>query len=343
MNDRHKTALVSAAIWGLSACGSDPASTPPPSDAGASADRGAKSPATDGGGSRGGGTCASPIRLDAEGAASGADLVFRGSTAGLSDTLHPYEGCVERDAAEAVFSYRVPAGSGALMFTTEGSSFDTVLYVRNACSQAAGGADTACNNDSYDRAPQSTLYVTNAIEGQTIYLVVDGNSAEGSTPAGAFVLTARRVPFGGVGAPCRPVTEPPTPRCDGALLCSEGGAADGTPLCVTAAAANANCDPRGFTNLCSGETTCVTDPEPPEGAMPTSVCAPPGTRRNAPCRAAEPRCDGALACNSADPGSCVPVISLGIGCDPMGEANRCAAGLRCSALGAGGMPICNMP
>lgn len=342
MNDRHTTALVIAALCGLGACGSDPATSA--TDAGATADRGAKSPTTDAGQSRGAGTCASPIRLDAEGTLAGGDLVYRGTTAGLSDTLHPYEGCVERDAAEAVLSYRVPAGTGALMFTTEGSAFDTVLYVRNACSQAAGGADTACNNDSYDRAPQSTLYVANAIEGQTIYLVVDGNAAEGSTSSGAFVLTARRVPFGGMGAPCRAVTDPPTARCDGTLRCSEGGAADGTPLCVPSAAANAACDPRGFTNLCAEGTTCVTDPEPPDGMTAMSVCAPPGTRRNAPCRAAEPRCDGAaLACNSADPGSCVPVIAVGLGCDPMGEANRCASGLRCDALGDGGMPICHTP
>jgi hypothetical protein len=370
MNHRHASALMLASVCALAACDDDapanavdsgasadlgtPATDGPASDSGTPAtDAGTPgvdvgtpttdlgSPTTDVGSASGAGTCASPIRFNTEGTLMGTDLVYRGNTAGLTDALHPYEGCVERDSVEAVLSYRVPAGTGALMFTTEGSAFDTVLYVRNACSQAAGGTDTACNNDSYDRSPQSTVYVTNALEGQTIYLVVDGSSAEGSTPSGSFVLTARRVPFGGMGAPCRAVTEPATPRCDGALRCSEGGAADGTPLCVPAAATNAACDPRGFTNVCLEGVTCVTQPDPPEGMPAMSFCSLPGTRRGAPCRTAEPRCDGALACSSADPGTCVPVLTIGIACDPTGEGNRCAPGLTCGALGDGGMPICH--
>lgn len=384
MNDRRPSALVFAAICGLTACGSDPAPSNP-ADAGSTADTPASTgdagtdlgvatdtgatpdlgapvdsgtpvdagtPADAGGGAdagttpdsatpAGAGTCASPINFNTEAMAIGSDLVYRGLTTGMMNNLHPYEGCVERDAVETVLTYRVPAGTGALMFTTEGSTYDTVLYVRNACSQAAGGMDIGCNNDSYDHSPQSTLYVTNAIEGQTLFLVVDGNTGEGTMPSGSFVLTERRVPFGGMGAPCRAVTDPPTARCDGTLVCSEGGSADGTALCVPPVAAGATCDPRGFSNLCATGSSCVTDPAPPEGMMATSVCSLPGTRRGAPCRAAEPRCDGMLACSSADPGTCVPVLGTGLACDPTGEGNRCGAGLTCSALGDGGMPICH--
>lgn len=372
MNLRHTSALVIAATCGLAACDDAPPANPvdsgattdlgtPAADSGTPAadngtpvvDSGAPTqdvrqpatdvgtPTTDGGTAPGAGTCASPVHLDTEGTLVGTDLVYRGLTTGMTNVLHPYEGCVAHDAVETVISYRIPAGVGALMFTTEGSTFDTVLYVRNACSQAVGGTDTACNNDSYDHSPQSTVYVTNAIEGQTIYLVVDGNTEEGTTPNGSFVLTARRVPFGGMGAPCRPVTEPATARCDGALRCSEGGAADGTALCVPAAATNATCDPRGFTNLCLDGVTCVTEAEPPEGTAAMSLCSLPGSRRGAPCRTAEPRCDGALACSSADPGTCVPVLSIGLPCDPTGEGNRCGPGMTCSALGDGGMPLCH--
>lgn len=289
----------------------------------------------------GDGTCASPVDLATAGTMSGADLVYRGTTAGHADMLHPYEGCVMTDAAEVVMRYRVPAGVQALKVTSEGSAYDTVVYVRSACSQSDAGTDIACNNDSYDHAPQSTVYVTNAIEGQVLFLVVDGNRTEDSVSSGAFTLTVHPVTFGASGMPCRAVTDPPTARCDGALRCSEGGGADGTALCVPTAANGAACDPRLFNNICLEGSTCVTDPAPPEGMMATSVCALPGTRRGAPCRAAEPRCDAPYACGAGESPTCVPVLSTGIACDMTGEGNRCAAGLTCSPLGDGGMPICH--
>ncbi len=287
------------------------------------------------------GTCASPVDLGLEGTVAGTDLVFRGVTTGLADVLHPYPGCVAHDAAEMVMTYRVPAGAGALMFTTEGSAYDTVLYVRAACSQAKTGVDTTCNNDSYDHAPQSTVYVTNAVEGQTLFLIVDGNTEVDTVPTGSFVLTARRVPFGGSGQPCNPVTDPATARCSGALRCSEGGAADGTAICVPVMGVGTACDARGFTNICAENVSCVTDPAPVEGVPATSACALAGTRWGAPCRAAAPRCDGAFACSAADPATCVPSLSVGIACDPTGEGNRCATGLVCSPLGDGGASLCH--
>jgi hypothetical protein len=298
-------------------------------------------PAVDVGTPGGAGTCASPIVLAAEGTVVGGDLVLRGLTTGMPDELHPYEGCLAHDASEVVVSYRIPAGTGALMLTTEGSTYDTSLYVRTACSQAAGGADLACNNDSYDHAPQSTVYLTNVLEGQTVFIVIDGNAAMDTVPTGSFVLTVRRVPFGGAGAPCHPVTEPVTPRCTAPLRCSEGGGADGTALCLPVLATNAPCDVRSFTNICAEGVTCVTDPAPAEGVPPASLCTLPGVRPGAPCRAVAPRCDGAYACSAADPPTCVPLLSTGIGCDPAGEGNRCGAGLTCSPLGDGGAPICH--
>jgi len=298
-------------------------------------------PLTDQGSNPSAGTCDSPIDLATVGTMTGADLVFRGTTAGRADALHPYEGCVMNDAEEAVLRYRVPAGVQGLMITTEGSSYDTAVYVRSACSQADGGADLACNNDSYDHAPQSTVYVNNAIEGQVLFIVVDGNAAMDTVSSGSFTLTVRRVPFGEMGTPCRLVTDPPTARCSGALRCSEGGGADGTAICVPTVANNATCDPRLFTNICLEGSSCVTDPAPPEGMPATSVCALPGTRRAAPCRAAEPRCDAPFACSSGDTPTCVPVLSAGIACDATGAGNRCATGLTCSPLGDGGEPICH--
>ena len=359
MNLLSSPLLVFAALCGVTACGtslpalspSDSGVTPgadtgtPSTDTGPRADVGpradAGTPTGDAAPPEGAGTCASPIDLAAEGNVLGGDLVLRGVTTGMTDTLHPYEGCVAHDAAEVVVSYRVPAGTGALMLTTEGSTYDTVLYVRTACSQAAGGLDTVCNNDSYDHAPQSTIYLTNLIEGQTIFIVVDGNTETDTIANGSFVLTARRVPFGGSGAPCHLVTDPPTTRCTAPLRCSEGGAADGTAVCVPEVATNTACDARAFTNVCLVGVTCVTDPAPAEGTTAVSLCSLPGTRRGAPCRVAEPRCDGAFACSAADPPACVPVVSIGVACDPTGEGNRCGVGTTCSPLGDGGASICH--
>lgn len=314
---------------------------------GAVSDAGVRAPAARDAGpmsSRGAGVCASPHDLAAEGAREGNALVFRGSTAGMADALHPYGECIEHDGAEAVFSYRVPAGVRALQVSTEGSEFDTAVYVRGNCSQASGGADLACNNDSYEHAPASLLYVTNLIEGAVIFIVVDANVVDGGEhpSQGRYVLTVREVPLGAQGMPCRPEDETSrAPRCDGALRCSGGAGADGSALCVPTVAATQPCDPRGYDNTCVENAWCVTDPSPPEGAMPAPTCATAGSRAGAPCREAEPRCDGALVCGAGENPVCVRVIGLGMGCDPTGAANQCSPALRCSPLGDAGGPICH--
>ncbi len=152
------------------------------------------------------------------------------------------------------------------------------------------------------------------IEGQVLFLVVDGNAAMDTTSSEAFTLTVRQVAFGAMGTPCNRV---PTVPSLGA------------------------CDPRQFTNLCAEGTSCITDLEPPEGMPASSVCSLPGTRRNAPCRATEPRCDAPTACSAGDSPRCVPVIGTGMMCDPTSEGNRCGSGETCSPLAAGGVPICH--
>lgn len=295
-------------------------------------------------GQRGTGVCASPHDIAREGTRDGAALTFRGTTAGMSDNLHPYGECIEHDGAEVVFSYRVPANVRAIQVSTAGSEFDTAVYVRNNCSQAPGGADLGCNNDSYDDAPSSQLFVTNLIEGTVLFLVVDGNVVDGGERPGQgrFVLTVREVPLGALHLPCRPEDDGSSmPRCDGALRCSGGAGPDGTALCVPTVATGQTCDQRGYDNICAENNWCVMDPTPMEGTEPTPVCATAGTRAGAPCRAAAPRCDGALVCGAGENPVCVRVIALGAGCDPTGAANQCSMGLSCSPLGDAGGPICH--
>jgi hypothetical protein len=292
----------------------------------------------------GGGTCAAPIDLATAGTTEGMSVTYQGTTDGRADELHPYGGCVMNDAAEAVFRYRVPANVQALRISTAGSAFDTVVYVRSNCSQAMGGMDLVCNNDSFDDAPHSTLFLTNLIEGQVVFIVVDGNRDTMDAPSsGAFVLTVTQVAFGTQGNPCQPEMEGSSaPRCEGALRCSEGGGADGSAICVPTVATGARCDQRGFENTCVEGARCVSDPSPPDGGAAKAVCATPGTTAGAACRDAEPRCNGPLVCGTGDAPMCVRVMTTGEPCDMTGATNQCPNGQVCSPIGGSSGPaICH--
>lgn len=99
-----------------------------------------------------------------------------GSTAGLPNMLTAP--CAYSNSPEATFEFTAPA-DGTFTINTFGSSFDTVLYVKDAaCSNPA----FACNDDfsGYQSWVQVTLTA-----GQTIIIVVDGY---GSYSSGAFTL-----------------------------------------------------------------------------------------------------------------------------------------------------------
>lgn len=101
-----------------------------------------------------------------------------GST--VSETADNAGSCAPTDASpEIVFSF-VPAQSGTYRMYTEGSSYDTVLYVR------AGdclGPELACNDD-IDADITSEL-VVDLVAGQPVYLFVDGYGGD----AGPYQLT----------------------------------------------------------------------------------------------------------------------------------------------------------
>lgn len=286
------------------------------------------------------GNCEHPIDLLREGTRDGSAVIYRGTTADGANALHPYDRCVAVDSEEKVFMYRVPAGAHAVQISTEGSGFDTALFVRDHCAQAPGGMDLACNNDSYDHAPAASVYLTQLVEGSVLFIVVDGNAAE-SNMNGAFVLTVREVETGGAGQLCRPFVEGSAePRCDAPLRCSEGGGADGSDLCVTTVSAGQPCDARRFNNLCDTGSTCAVDPTPRRGVTEATVCSLPGTHAGTPCRTSEPRCDGALVCGAGRDPMCVRVLDPEEICDVDGEVNRCPAGTTCRALTPDGDTTC---
>jgi hypothetical protein len=251
------------------------------------------------------------------------------------------------DDNEVVVRYHVPAGTQAVRVSTTGSAFDTVLYALSTCDQAGAMMALACDNDSNDHPPQSTLYLTSVMDNQEVFLVVDGNGDAAmnmESSNGDFTLTVQEIPLGTQGNPCRP--DPPDgmmttqPPCDGTLRCSPG-ASDGTQLCVPAVALGQSCDPTGFMNACAEGVTCAEDPSPPDGEMVTAQCSMPGTHAGAPCRMMAPQCDSPLVCGTGDAPICVRVISAGQTCDPTGSTNQCAHGHTCRPTDDAGNATCS--
>jgi hypothetical protein len=325
--------------------------TPPPGgDAGSTDDAAGGNDGGGGGPGDGMGTCDTPIELATAGMHSGNAVTYMGSTDGAANNLHPYGGCVMNDGPERVFHFVVPAGTQALKLSTDGSAFNTVLYARTTCDQSSDmmAADLACNDDDFDHAPQSTLFLTGLMDNQDLFIVVDGNASMDAMgdPSGAFTLSVAAVTLGSMGNPCRPEMDamgmPVANRCDGGTACSVGGGApDGTAICVPPVAVGQACDTRAYTNTCTGDAICATDPSPPDGTMPMATCATPGTAAGTPCRMAEPRCNAPLVCGAGDAPMCVRELMPGADCDPMGTTNHCPAGTSCVMMD-GGQATCTM-
>lgn len=103
------------------------------------------------------GTCERPIDLATAGTRTGTEVVYRGTTAPQRAAPVPgLRGGGRRRGGDGVSGSGGGAGAGVQHGR---SGFDTVIYARSACSQAATGTDLGCNNDSYDHAPQSSVYV----------------------------------------------------------------------------------------------------------------------------------------------------------------------------------------
>jgi hypothetical protein len=170
-----------------------------------------------GGGAGGAGmpsqSCASAIDFNAQ-AQAGADgaLSLAGQTpdAGEQQSLDCGDSA---EGPEVVYHFAAPA-AGLWAFTTvqpgvdPDTLFDTVLYARGACDDAA--SELACNDDAEFGVHQSRLTLR-LDQGQGIFLFVDTYTG---TDGGAFVLTASPVPVVGEGGDCDPT--------ESANVCAEG-------------------------------------------------------------------------------------------------------------------------
>jgi hypothetical protein len=105
---------------------------------------------------------------------------FFGTTSGPS-SFNPPSGCAySAGAPEQVYEW-TPATSGLATIRTCGSSFDTVLYVRQG---SCTGPTVACNDDYCGVQSRVTPFVT---AGTPYFIVVDGYASS----SGNFVLTVQ--------------------------------------------------------------------------------------------------------------------------------------------------------
>jgi hypothetical protein len=102
------------------------------------------------------------------GSATG-NAVASGSTMGQGNDFTP--GCVMSNAPDVQFVWTALVG-GSYTFDTVGSSFDTVLSVREDCV----GAELECNDDTMMTQSEVTVEL---MAGQSVMIVIDGwnNSA----------------------------------------------------------------------------------------------------------------------------------------------------------------------
>ena len=91
--------------------------------------------------------------------------------------------CGTNNGNEAVYAFMAPA-NGTYCVNTEGSAYDTYLYVRTTC--ASPTTEVACNDDiNYNAGNTRSEDDFTATAGDVYYIFVDGYSMGG----GEYTLT----------------------------------------------------------------------------------------------------------------------------------------------------------
>jgi hypothetical protein len=154
---------LAAMVFVLSACGSQPESSPEPEDP----------------------TTSSEAALAYDlGSAMGAPTLSS-NTCGATNQMTP--SCAYSTAPDHAYFWTAPF-TGNFTFTTSGASFDTILHIYNRGTGAAMG----CNDDSNGTLQSSLSFAVNA--GQQLSIVVDGYGGA----CGNFPLNITGTPIGPV-------------------------------------------------------------------------------------------------------------------------------------------------
>ncbi|MDX9721041.1 MAG: hypothetical protein RBU37_09840, partial [Myxococcota bacterium] len=141
------------------------------------------------------------IALDGDLGSAVGDDVSTGTTVGAGADFSGT--CGGTSAPDLAFLWTPPT-DGCYRIDTVGSSYDTVLYVRDYLA----GTQLECNNDGAGISPQSMVQIDAAMAGQGYLIVVDG----ASTNEGDYVLNINPCPEGVeviTGCPVEYCTETP--------------------------------------------------------------------------------------------------------------------------------------
>jgi len=251
-----------------------------------------------------------------------------GAAHDFSPVLMGFPGCAGGAGLDVVYALRVTRAA-TLTLDTQGSAFDTVLYVRrDGCEM---GAQVACNDDTEGLASQVTFAATPGL----YYVIVDGF---GEASGGAFTLRVRE------GAPSSEVCNNRfDDDGDGATDCADPDCAM-SPLCtcVPTPEADAMTCADGVDNDCDRQADCAD----PDCASTTSCCRPTATREMGVAACTDGRdndCDGVADCADSD---CQPSRAMNAECcngrDENGNglidefACACESGANCRGVGNGG-------
>ncbi|UCE58963.1 MAG: S8 family serine peptidase [Phycisphaerales bacterium] len=132
---------------------------------------------------RGGGeTCASATVIP------GIPFHDTGTTVGFVDDYHEVcPSAASEGAPDVVYAYTAPADIKVTIELCNGSDYDTKLYVyENTCD---AGTSIACDDDNCGYFyGSSAIYDLTLLEGNTYYLVIDGESDGGANDAGNYVI-----------------------------------------------------------------------------------------------------------------------------------------------------------
>lgn len=113
----------------------------------------------------------------------GLPVVVTGTTTGYAHNHSPYSPCGSTSAPDVVYSF-VPSHTLSYTITTEGSSYDTYLYIIGG-GPCPGTTQVGCDDDS---GPGTTSQITVTLNGGvSYYIYVDG----WNTSSGDYVLTIR--------------------------------------------------------------------------------------------------------------------------------------------------------
>jgi hypothetical protein len=194
-----------------------------------------------------------------------------GTTVGAGNDLRGT--CGGAGAPELAFSWTAPR-TARYIFSTAGSSYDTVLYLRNG---GCGGAEIRCNDNA--GAGITSRITRDLTAGTRVIVVVDGAGVS----AGSFVLniTAREAPTF-----CLDMIDN---DADGATDCADSECAGRPECCVPA--------PEICTNMTDDDCDGLTDCGDPNCNTSPACCTP--TPENC-ANAMDEDCDGLIDCVDPD-------------------------------------------